>query len=122
MIVNEPQGAGHSKHEGGCCHTASADALEKAIDPVCGMKVDPAKTAHQASHGGTDFHFCSAGCLLKFTANPVKYLSAARREEATAAPGAMWTCPMHPEIRRAGPGTCPICGMALEPEEPHQAL
>ena len=116
--MSEPPGAAHSKHNGGCSHTASANALEPAIDPVCGMKVDPAKTAHHASHGGTDYHFCSAGCLAKFTADPAKYLSAAPRADSVAAPGAMWTCPMHPEIRQAGPGTCPICGMALEPEEP----
>ena len=116
--MNEPQGAAHSKHERGCCHTASADALETAIDPVCGMTVDPAKTAHHAAHDGTDYHFCSAGCLAKFTAEPAKYLSDIPRAEAVATTGAMWTCPMHPEIRREGPGTCPICGMALEPEEP----
>jgi Cu+-exporting ATPase len=116
--MNDPQGAAHSKHEGGCCHTASADALVTAIDPVCGMTVDPAKTAHHAAHGGTDYHFCSAGCLAKFTADPTKYLSDTPRVETVAASGAIWTCPMHPEIRRDGPGTCPICGMALEPEEP----
>ncbi len=116
--MNGPQGAAHSKHEGGCCHTASADALVTAIDPVCGMTVDPAKTAHHATHGGNDYDFCSAGCLAKFTAEPAKYLSDIPRAEAVATPGAMWTCPMHPEIRREGPGTCPICGMALEPEEP----
>ena len=102
-------------------HTSSAghsESVTTAIDPVCGMTVDPAKTAHHAKHDGVDFHFCSAGCLAKFTADPAKYLSAAPRAEAIAAPGAMWTCPMHPEIRRDGPGTCPICGMALEPEEP----
>ena len=116
--MNEPQGAGHSKHEGGCCNTAGADTLVTAIDPVCGMTVDPAKTEHHGTHGGSEYHFCSARCLTKFTANPAKYLSNAPRTEPVAAPGAMWTCPMHPEIRRDGPGTCPICGMALEPEEP----
>lgn len=115
--MNEPHGASHPKHGGGCCETVSADSLATAIDPVCGMTVDPAKTAHHAAHGGTDYHFCSAGCLAKFTADPAKYLSDDLRAEADAAPGAMWTCPMHPEIRRDGPGTCPICGMALEPEE-----
>jgi P-type Cu+ transporter len=120
--VNEPQSVAHSKHEGGCCHAAGADTQVSVIDPVCGMTVDPAKTAHHAAHGGIDYHFCSAGCLAKFTANPAKYLSAAPRVEPVAAAisvsGAMWTCPMHPEIRQQGPGTCPICGMALEPEEP----
>ena len=114
----EPQDAAHSKHEGGCCHSAVADTLVTAIDPVCGMTVDPSKTAHHAAQGGTEYHFCSAGCLAKFTADPAKYLSGGPSADALASPGAMWTCPMHPEIRRDGPGTCPICGMALEPEEP----
>ena len=88
------------------------------LDLVCGMTVDPEKTAHHATHEGVQYHFCSAGCLGKFTADPAKYLSGSTRPETVAAPGAMWTCPMHPEIRQQGPGTCPICGMALEPEEP----
>jgi P-type Cu+ transporter len=82
------------------------------------MKVDPAITAHHAKHGGVEYHFCSAGCLAKFTAEPAKYLTDIPRAEPVAAPDVIWTCPMHPEIRRQGPGTCPICGMALEPEEP----
>jgi len=82
------------------------------------MKVDPETTAHHATHDGIHYHFCSAGCLGKFTADPAKYLISAPRAELIAEPGAMWTCPMHPEIRQQGPGTCPICGMALEPEEP----
>ena len=108
----------HSDKSGGRFSTASADSLTTTIDPVCGMKVDPDMTAHHAAHGGAQYHFCSAGCLANFTADPAKYLSAAPRAEPVAAPGAMWTCPMHPEIRRDGPSTCPICGMALEPEEP----
>ncbi len=101
-------------------HAAHApdSAAATAVDPVCGMSVDPAKTLHHGTHGGSDYYFCSAGCLAKFTANPAKYLSDAPRTEPVAAPDAMWTCPMHPEIRQQGPGTCPICGMALEPEEP----
>ena len=97
---------------------APSELMNITTDPVCGMTVDPAKAAHHVVHGGTDYHFCSAGCLAKFTAEPTKYLADAPRTEVIAAPGAMWTCPMHPEIRRDGPGTCPICGMALEPEEP----
>ena len=91
---------------------------DNSLDPVCGMKVDPAITAHHATHDGVHFHFCSAGCLAKFTADPTKYLFNSSRSEPVAAPGVMWTCPMHPEIRQQSPGTCPICGMALEPEEP----
>ncbi len=85
-----------------------------ALDPVCGMTVDPATTPHHASHGGHDYHFCSAGCVAKFTANPAKYLAAEKPEEPADA-GAIYTCPMHPEIQQVGPGACPICGMALEP-------
>jgi Cu+-exporting ATPase len=93
----------------------------KTLDPVCGMTVDPAKTANHTHNLDIDYHFCSAGCLAKFTADPAKYLTGAPRAVPIASntvSGAMWTCPMHPEIRREGPGTCPICGMALEPEEP----
>lgn len=100
-----------------CGHVLPSGAAT-VIDPVCGMTVDPNGTAHHAHHGGAAYHFCSAGCLAKFTADPARYLSATPREVPVNAPGVMWTCPMHPEIRREGPGTCPICGMALEPEEP----
>lgn len=112
--------AGEQAHAGhNCCATKADKPLPSmAKDPVCGMTVDPAKTAHHASHDGGDYHFCSAGCRTKFIAAPDTYLSDAPRAEPEATPGAMWTCPMHPEIRQEGPGTCPICGMALEPEEP----
>ena len=86
------------------------------IDPVCGMTVDPAKSPHRHDHAGTTYHFCSAGCRTKFAADPVKYLSP-QPEPAPAAPGTVFTCPMHPEIRQIGPGACPKCGMALEPAE-----
>ena len=105
-------------HDGGSCCHVNETAETTVIDPVCGMTVDPAKTAHHSHHGDADFHFCSAGCLAKFTADPGKYLSNTPQVQPVAASGAMWTCPMHPEVRRQGPGTCPICGMALEPEEP----
>src|SRR5690606_6720669 len=78
----------------------------------------PATTPHHARHDGEDYHFCSAGCRTKFLGDPERYLGDGPRPEPEATPGAIWTCPMHPEIRREGPGTCPICGMALEPEEP----
>lgn len=107
-----------AKPSSGCCNTASPDSLTTVIDPVCGMKVDPATTAHHATYLGAQYHFCSAGCLRKFNADPAKYRTSAPRTEVIAEPGAMWTCPMHPEIRQQGPGTCPICGMALEPEQP----
>lgn len=91
------------------------------IDPVCGMKVDPGTTAHQASHRGEQFFFCSAGCKAKFEAHPGDYLPGTRPEpkaDQAAAPGAIHICPMHPQVRQQGPGTCPVCGMALEPEQP----
>jgi Cu+-exporting ATPase len=79
------------------------------------MTVDPAKTKHYADHAGHAYHFCSHGCRTKFVADPNKYLAAADAKPA-ADPGAIYTCPMHPEVRQVGPGSCPICGMALEPE------
>ncbi len=84
-------------------------------DPVCGMMVDPAKTPHHADHDGMTFHFCGAGCRAKFVADPDRYLKPAERPAPPAPAGAIYTCPMHPEIRQVGPGSCPICGMAQEP-------
>jgi P-type Cu+ transporter len=86
-------------------------------DPVCGMAVDPHKTPHRQQHAGRTYYFCSAGCREKFAAAPAKYLAAAEAEPPPAVPaGTIYTCPMHPQIRQVGPGVCPICGMALEPE------
>ncbi len=95
-------------------------------DLVCGMDVDPARTKHSTTHEGKKYFFCSAGCLEKFRREPGKYLSGGGHEpmesvaglavpEAPAGKGVEYTCPMHPEIVRPGPGSCPICGMALEP-------
>jgi Cu+-exporting ATPase len=81
-------------------------------DPVCGMYVDPAKTAHHATHGGREWHFCSAGCSTKFAAHPEHYPAAQTPSDVPE--GTLWTCPMHPEVRQGRPGACPICGMALE--------
>ncbi|WP_207796579.1 heavy metal translocating P-type ATPase [Sphingomonas oleivorans] len=80
------------------------------------MTVDPERTAHHASHAGKDYHFCSAGCRSRFIADPELYLGERSAQPVEAAPGTIWTCPMHPEIRQDHPGACPICGMALEPE------
>ena len=96
----------------------TADATGAAVkDPVCGMTVDPAKTAHHAEFAGATYHFCSAGCREKFIAEPARYAKLAPKPQAGAAvvEGTIYTCPMHPEIRQAGPGNCPICGMTLEP-------
>ncbi len=99
-------------------HTPCADAAA-VVDPVCGMKVDPHKSRHRLTHAGHGYFFCSAGCQDKFTAAPDKYLTPrkpASKPQASAA--TIYTCPMHPEIRRTQPGSCPICGMALEPVDP----
>ncbi|MEO8161809.1 MAG: heavy metal-binding domain-containing protein, partial [Arenimonas sp.] len=91
-----------------------------SIDPVCGMSVDPAKAKFNATHEGHDYHFCSARCHEKFVADPGKYLAPATASAAPAPAqaGSVYICPMHPQIRQDHPGTCPICGMALEPELP----
>jgi Cu+-exporting ATPase len=98
-----------------CCGGKDADTNATVKDPVCGMTVNPATTAHHARHGGADYHFCSGGCRAKFIAAPGTYLTA-KPASPTAPAGTIYTCPMHPEIRQVGPGACPICGMALEPE------
>jgi len=103
-------------HGGHTCCASKVKPETGAIDPVCGMAVDPATTPHHAQHKGIEHHFCSAGCRTKFAADPERYLSKHQADVPVAAPGTIFTCPMHPEIRQAGPGSCPICGMALEPE------
>jgi P-type Cu+ transporter len=95
-------------------HHRRAAGEAGATDPVCGMSVDPATAKASAEHNGQTFYFCCQGCKTKFTADPDKYLKPRAAEPAIE--GAIYTCPMHPEIRQQGPGTCPICGMALEPE------
>ena len=106
-------------------HPGTADSAGLR-DPVCGMEVEP-ETAHRFLHAGTDYLFCSAGCLAKFRESPGRYLSAegggetSRQEESAEGKivrGAEYTCPMHPEVRQVGPGSCPKCGMALEPVAP----
>jgi Cu+-exporting ATPase len=84
-------------------------------DPVCGMTVNPATSKHRFDYRGETFHFCSAGCKTRFSADPKVSLER-RAPEADAPEGTIYTCPMHPEIRQIGPGNCPICGMALEPD------
>src|ERR1700730_5628375 len=87
-------------------------------DPVCGMTVDPAATKHQSEHAGQTYHFCSSGCRKRFEADPVRYVTVFSKSAQPAAGEVLWTCPMHPQVQRAGPGSCPICGMALEPMTP----
>ena len=110
----------------GCCggghdHSAHSDEHKQSNgkdtvrDPVCGMVVDLATSQHRFEYLGETHHFCSAGCRTKFAADPKQYLD--KREPKAAVPeGTIYTCPMHPQIRQVGPGSCPICGMALEPE------
>ena len=98
-----------------CGHTHSSDG--KAKDPVCGMSVTIEGAKHHLMHEGKPYYFCSAGCATKFEADPQKYLGP-KREEAPVPAGTIYTCPMHPEVQQEGPGTCPICGMALEPMMP----
>ena len=99
--------------------TTGTKPSDHAKDPVCGMTVDPATTPHRHVHRGQTYFFCSGGCRTKFAADPGKYLDPSAREPAAPMPaGTIFTCPMHPEVRQEGPGACPICGMALEPEMP----
>ncbi|KAA0695290.1 cadmium-translocating P-type ATPase [Halopseudomonas laoshanensis] len=91
---------------------------ENAVkDPVCGMSVDPHTAEHRSQHAGKSWYFCSSRCQSKFEDDSEKYLGEKSAEAEPVAPGTMYTCPMHPEIRQQGPGDCPICGMGLEPEE-----
>jgi Cu+-exporting ATPase len=116
----------HGPADGACGKqgTPSAQTLQHAsaqsvIDPACGMTVDPHTAKHSAEHVGHTYHFCSAGCREKFIADPQRYLGDGAGAHADAAPpGTIYTCPMHPEVQQVGPGTCPKCGMALEPMLP----
>ena len=85
-------------------------------DPVCGMDVDPHAAKHSAEHEGHPYYFCSAWCRTKFIANPTTYLDKSAGDDHVVPAGTIYTCPMHPQIRQIGPGACPICGMALEPD------
>ncbi len=116
MSVHKQHDHQHGAQEGHSCCGGKPKSANTVTDPVCGMSVDPVTTPHHAEHNGEAFHFCSAGCRTKFTADPGKYLSKDGAENPPAPPGTIYTCPMHPEIRQVGPGSCPICGMALEPE------
>jgi Cu+-exporting ATPase len=90
---------------------------QSALDPVCGMTVDPNRAAGSTVYGEKTYYFCSRHCLEKFERDPRAYFGDKTAKEGPAEPssGAVYTCPMHPEVVRDGPGACPICGMALEP-------
>ncbi|MGY3586147.1 Cu+-exporting ATPase [Bradyrhizobium sp. USDA 4341] len=108
--------AAHSCCGGKHDHDATPAEAAFAIDPVCGMKVDPATAKHRFSYQGEEYLFCSGRCRERFEAEPDKYLKP-REAEPPMPAGTIYTCPMHPEVRQVGPGSCPICGMALEPEQ-----
>ncbi|CAM5217606.1 Cu+-exporting ATPase OS=Bosea thiooxidans OX=53254 GN=SAMN05660750_00205 PE=3 SV=1 [Bosea thiooxidans] len=119
-MTDTPTSKGHGHHHdhgahGGHHHEHEGEA-GKVKDPVCGMTVDPHATTHRAQYGGKPYYFCSSGCQSKFMAEPAKYVEPAAARTAEPVPeGTIYTCPMHPQIRQVGPGSCPICGMALEP-------
>ena len=132
------------EHKGPLAMNPASAKSPLVKDPVCGMTVDPATARHKAGHAGATYYFCSAGCREKFLAEPERFLAqasahagcahaaheghdhgahghvssapAGRAPSKPAPKGAIYTCPMHPEIRQDHPGNCPICGMALEPE------
>jgi Cu+-exporting ATPase len=124
MTVDPEAGKPSADHDGRMFHFCSAgcrtkfmaepDAYLTATDPVCGMEVDRASARHFHRHEGDKLYFCSAGCKGKFEAEPARYLGD-RPAPAPMPKGTQYTCPMHPEIVRDKPGSCPICGMALEP-------
>ncbi len=97
-------------------HTSHAPADHMVKDPVCGMTVDPHTAKHRHQHDGHPYYFCSAKCREKFIAEPAMHLKPGLEPAVPVPSGTIYTCPMHPEIRQEGPGSCPICGMALEPE------
>src|SRR5262249_54059475 len=100
----------HAHH--GHAHAAPERGV---LDPVCGMAVDPHTTPHRHTHQGHPYYFCSTGCRTKFAADPPKDPGGVKAAKPVPE-GTIYTCPMRPEIRQVGPGACPICGMALEPE------
>jgi P-type Cu+ transporter len=102
-------------HRGGAKDPVAEDP-NVAVDPVCGMNVNRDTAKHRLDYRGQEYFFCSARCRERFEAEPAKFLKP-KAPEPPAPAGTIYTCPMHPEVRQAGPGSCPICGMALEPEQ-----
>lgn len=113
---------GHHHHEGhGCCAVKTTQPKSTVVtDPVCGMKIDPSTAkGGKSTFEGEDYYFCNPKCKIKFDANPHAYLHKSETPKAAANTDdkRIYTCPMDPEVRHVGPGNCPKCGMALEPEE-----
>jgi Cu+-exporting ATPase len=106
----------HHAHDAGD-RIPAGDRDARVTDPVCGMSVDP-ESARSLTHHGTTYFFCSGGCREKFSRDPDAYLHPVEAKPEAPRAGVIWTCPMHPEIRQDSPGSCPICGMALEPLAP----
>ncbi len=106
-------GSRHDHHH----HHHNGDLPAATVkDPVCDMSVDPHTARHTAMHAGRPYYFCSARCRERFIADPERYLAPEVARAEPVPEGTIYTCPMHPEVRQVGPGSCPICGMALEPE------
>src|SRR5258708_1707125 len=84
-------------------------------DPVCGMETVPSSAVGTAAHDGRTYHFCSRNCLSKFEADPTRYVGKRTETPPPTEPGTGYSCPMHPEVHQQGPGSCPKCGMPLEP-------
>ncbi len=112
MAATEPASHGSGLHD----HDTASPRT--ATDPVCGMSVDPATARHRTEHAGKQYFFCGARCLARFTAEPGRFVGVAKPAIPVGPAKALWTCPMHPQIVRDEPGSCPICGMALEPMIP----
>jgi P-type Cu+ transporter len=110
-------GNGQEAHAA-CCggKHGGTEQADFAIDPVCGMRVDRRTAKHRFEYRGQEYLFCSARCRERFQAEPGKFLEPKQPAPAPS-PGTIYTCPMHPDVRQLGPGSCPICGMALEPEQ-----
>ncbi len=118
IASNDTARSANSSCEKGCDHHNGNESETNTaiVDPVCGMSVDPNAGKPHLSYHGEDYHFCSQKCHDRFEADPYFYLSGNKSKKKVSAPkNALFTCPMDPEIIQEGPGTCPICGMALEP-------
>jgi heavy metal translocating P-type ATPase len=114
--MDHPHHAAPRQHSNTCC---APEPAAPVTDPVCGMKVNPATAKHRFDWQGQTYLFCCARCRERFVAEPARFLQPAEpAPPPVVAPGTIWTCPMHPEVRQDRPGTCPLCGMALEPALP----